>query len=327
MTHKICLSAAALLALLLALPAPALAYDGATPDQPNRLSAGLSHTAYVDEHGTLWTWGSNQEGKLGADTQETGVDREGNQVAVSGTSLAVLEDVRSVAAGGDFTVALKTDGTLWAWGGNDYGQLGNGTVVSAAQPVQVLDQVTAVSAGDYHVAAIRADGTLWTWGDNLYGQLGDGTLNSVSAPQQVLDNVTAVSAGANATAAVRSDGTLWTWGRNDAMQLGLTEAGAQVWEPGQVVELLPVQTVSAGTDQTVCLLTDGEVQAWGSPAMGQLGSGTPQEKAAEPDVQTADAGAVRVDIPSQKGMDRVPLVLLALSGAVLVVAGVVTRRH
>ena len=375
MTHKICLSAAALLALLLALPAPALAYDGATPDQPNRLSAGLSHTAYVDEHGTLWTWGSNQEGQLGAETQETGVDREGNQVAVSGTSLAVLEDVRSVAAGGDFTVALKTDGTLWAWGGNDYGQLGNGTVVSAAQPVQVLDQVTAVSAGDYHVAAIRADGTLWTWGDNLYGQLGDGTLNSVSAPQQVLDNVTAVSAGANATAAVRSDGTLWTWGdnlygqlgdgtrdsvpaphqvladvrfavmgdyhaaailsdgtlwtwgRNDAMQLGLTEAGAQVWEPGQVVELVPAQAVSAGTDQTVCLLTDGEVQAWGSPAMGQLGSGTPQEKAAEPDVQTADAGAVRVDIPSQKGMDRVPLVLLALSGAVLVVAGVVTRRH
>ena len=387
MTHKICLSAAALLALLLALPAPALAYDGATPDQPNRLSAGLSHTAYVDEHGTLWTWGSNQEGQLGAETQETGVDREGNQVAVSGTSLAVLEDVRSVAAGGDFTVALKTDGTLWAWGGNDYGQLGNGTVVSAAQPVQVLDQVTAVSAGDYHVAAIRADGTLWTWGDNLYGQLGDGTRDSVSAPHQVLTDVrfavmgdyhaaaiatdgtlytwgsnldgqlgngglgdttdegtgamlqlmpatvslpaavSNVTVGAGHTAAILSDGTLWTWGRNDAMQLGLTEAGAQMWEPGQVVELLPVQAVSAGTDQTVCLLTDGEVQAWGSPAMGQLGSGTPQEKAAEPDVQTADAGAVRVDIPSQKGMDRVPLVLLALSGAVLVVAGVVTRRH
>ena len=387
MTHKICLSAAALLALLLALPAPALAYDGATPDQPNRLSAGLSHTAYVDEHGTLWTWGSNQEGQLGAETQETGVDREGNQVAVSGTSLAVLEDVRSVAAGGAFTVALKTDGTLWAWGGNDYGQLGNGTVVSAAQPVQVLDQVTAVSAGDYHVAAIRADGTLWTWGDNLYGQLGDGTRDSVSAPHQVLADVrfavmgdyhaaaistdgtlytwgsnldgqlgtgglgdttdeetgatlqlmpTAVSlpaavsnvtVGAGHTAAILSDGTLWSWGRNDAMQLGLTEAGAQVWEPGQVVELVPAQAVSAGTDQTVCLLTDGEVQAWGSPAMGQLGSGTPQEKAAEPDVQPADAGAVRVDIPSQKGMDRVPLVLLALAGAVLGGAGAVTRRH
>ena len=146
---------------------------------------------------------------------------------------------------------------------------------------------------------------------------------AVSLPAAVSN----VTVGAGHTAAILSDGTLWTWGRNDAMQLGLTEAGAQVWEPGQVVELLPVQAVSAGTDQTVCLLSDGEVQAWGSPAMGQLGSGTPQEKAAEPDVQTADAGAVRVDIPSQKGMDRVPLVLLALSGAVLVVAGVVTRRH
>ena len=387
MTHKICLSAAALLALLLALPAPALAYDGATPDQPNRLSAGLSHTAYVDEHGTLWTWGSNQEGQLGAETQETGVDREGNQVAVSGTSLAVLEDVRSVAAGGDFTVALKTDGTLWAWGGNDYGQLGDGTLNSVSAPQQVLDNVTAVSAGANATAAVRSDGTLWTWGDNLYGQLGDGTRDSVSAPHQVLADVrfavmgdyhaaaistdgtlytwgsnldgqlgtgglgdttdegtgamlqlmpaavslpaavSNVTVGAGHTAAILSDGTLWTWGRNDAMQLGLTEAGAQVWEPGQVVELVPVQAVSAGTDQTVCLLTDGEVQAWGSPAMGQLGSGTPQEKAAEPDVQTADAGAVRVDIPSQKGMDRVPLVLLAASGIVLVVAGVVTRRH
>ncbi len=437
MTHKLCLSAAAFLALLLALPAPALAYDGATPDQPNRLSAGLSHTAYVDGNGTLWTWGSNQAGQLGAETQETDWDREGNQVTVSGTALAVLEDVRSVAAGGDFTIALKTDGTLWAWGGNDYGQLGNGTTAPSSQPVQVLDQVTAVSAGDYHVAAIRADGTLWTWGDDLYGQLGDGSLDSVSVPHQVLDNVTAVSAGANATAAVRSDGTLWTWGdnlfgqlgdgtrdsvsaphqvltdvrfavmgdyhaaaistdgtlytwgsnldgqlgtgglgdtmdedtgavlqltpaavslsapvsavtvgaghtaailtdgtlwtwgRNDAMQLGLTNTGAQVLEPEQIVELVPAQAVSAGTDQTVCLLTDGEVLAWGSPAMGQLGSGTPQAKAAEPEVQAeeADAGAVSVDLPSQKTASWVPLVVLAVSGAVVVIAGVVTRRH
>lgn len=440
MIHKLTLSAAALLALLLALPAPALAYDGAAADQPNRLSAGLSHTAYVDENGTLWTWGSNEAGQLGAETQETGLDREGNRVSVSGASLPVLEEVRSVAAGGDFTVALKTDGTLWAWGGNDYGQLGNGTVTPSAQPVQVLDNVTAVSAGDYHVAALRADGTLWTWGDDLYGQLGDGTLNNASAPRQVLDNVTAVSAGANATAAVRadgtlwtwgdnlfgqlgdgtresalaphqvltnvravvmgdyhaaaigtdgtlytwgsnldgqlgtgglgdtvdentgavlqcaptalslpapvtsvtlgaghtaailSDGTLWTWGRNDAMQLGLTNAGVQVLSPGQVVELVAAQAVSAGTDQTVCLLTDGEVLAWGSPAMGQLGSGTPQPQEAEPEETEAPAEdgaaqATTVAIPAQQPAPWVPLAVLAASGGVMVVLGRLTRRR
>ena len=175
MTHKICLSAAALLALLLALPAPALAYDGATPDQPNRLSAGLSHTAYVDEHGTLWTWGSNQEGQLGAETQETGVDREGNQVAVSGTSLAVLEDVRSVAAGGDFTVALKTDGTLWAWGQFRPAMLREGQVDSSDplvrtsaletecenEVVKITEGVAIAAACSDRVMAVMEDGSCW----------------------------------------------------------------------------------------------------------------------------------------------------------------------
>ena len=251
----------------------------------------------------------------------------------------VLDNVTAVSAGANATAAVRSDGTLWTWGDNLYGQLGDGTRDSVSAPHQVLADVCFAVMGDYHAAVISTDGTLYTWGSNLDGQLGTGGLGdttdegtgarlqltpaAVSLPAAVSN----VTVGAGHTAAILSDGTLWTWGRNDAMQLGLTEAGAQVWEPGQVVELVPVQAVSAGTDQTVCLLTDGEVQAWGSPAMGQLGSGTPQEKAAEPDVQPADAGAVRVDIPSQKGMDRVPLVLLALSGAVLVVAGVVTRRH
>ena len=127
--------------------------------------------------------------------------------------------------------------------------------------------------GDYHAAAISTDGTLYTWGSNLDGQLGTGGLGDTTdeetgATLQLTPTVVSlpaavsnVAVGAGHTAAILSDGTLWTWGRNDAMQLGLTEAGAQVWEPGQVVELVPAQAVSAGTDQTVCLLTDGEVQA------------------------------------------------------------------
>lgn len=152
------------------------------PDTPVRLSAGLSHTAFVDQEGVLWTWGSNQSGQLGAETQETGTDLEGTVIPLSSRPLQVMEDVASVSAGADFTVALKTDGTLWAWGGNDYGQLGNGSTTPSDLPICVLDQVTAVSAGDYHVAALRADGSLWTWGDNLYGQLGDGHLGKPVCP-------------------------------------------------------------------------------------------------------------------------------------------------
>ena len=169
-------SIAAALLLPVLLSSPASAYDMGAPDTPVRLSAGLSHTAFVDQEGVLWTWGSNQSGQLGAETQETGTDLEGTVIPLSSRPLQVMEDVASVSAGADFTVALKTDGTLWAWGGNDYGQLGNGSTTPSDLPICVLDQVTAVSAGDYHVAALRADGSLWTWGDNLYGQLGDGTL-------------------------------------------------------------------------------------------------------------------------------------------------------
>ena len=101
----------------------------------------------------LWAWGSNQAGQLGTETQETSTDLEGNPIPYASQPLAVMEDVVSASAGADFTVALKTDGTLWTWGGNDEGQLGTGTTEGSATPVQVLDQVTAVVAGDYHVAA------------------------------------------------------------------------------------------------------------------------------------------------------------------------------
>lgn len=102
------------LTLLFCSALPAGAYDMGEGDAPLRLSAGLSHTVYVDEEGTLWAWGSNQAGQLGGETQETGTDWEGNPIPASTQPLAVLEEVVSASAGADFTVALKTDGTLWA---------------------------------------------------------------------------------------------------------------------------------------------------------------------------------------------------------------------
>ena len=260
-------SIAAALLLPVLLSSPASAYDMGAPDTPVRLSA---HTAFVDQEGVLWTWGSNQSGQLGAETQETGTDLEGTVIPLSSRPLQVMEDVASVSAGADFTVALKTDGTLWAWGGNDYGQLGNGSTTPSDLPICVLDQVTAVSAGDYHVAALRADGSLWTWGDNLYGQLGDGTLESRSAPAKVLDQAAAVSAGAGSTAALLGDQTLWTWGDNLFGQLG-DGTRASRSTPAKVLD--QVTAVSMGGYHAAALRADGTLWLWGSNIDGQLGNG------------------------------------------------------
>lgn len=258
------------LVLSLALSLPAAAYDMGAPDTPTRLSAGLAHTVYVDEDGVLWAWGSNQAGQLGAETQETGTGSQGETIPLSTVPLRVMEDVVSASAGADFTLALKADGTLWAWGGNDYGQLGNGTTEPALQPVQILDQVAAVSAGDYYAAALRTDGTLWTWGDNLYGQLGDGTLHSRTTPTLVLTQVTAVSAGVGATAALRSDGTLWTWGDNLFGQLGDGTLDSRPL-PRQILD--NVTAVSMGGYHALALRTGGTLWTWGSSIDGQLGLG------------------------------------------------------
>ena len=160
MKRHTAVSLAATFTLLCCSILPVGAYDMGSPEEPLRLSAGLSHTVYVDETGTLWAWGSNQASQLGTETQETSTDLEGNPIPYASQPLAVMEGVVSASAGADFTVALKADGTLWTWGGNDEGQLGTGTTEGSTTPVQVLDQVTAVVAGDYHVVALRIDGTL-----------------------------------------------------------------------------------------------------------------------------------------------------------------------
>ena len=262
-----------LLGLVLALAAavPAGAYEMGEAGEPCRLSAGLSHCAYVDEEGVLWTWGSGLAGQLGVPLEEKGLDLQGELVPLSEEPQKVMEGVASVSTGGSFTLALKTDGTLWAWGANEAGQLGTGDRTARLMPVQVLDNVAAISAGDRHSAALRTDGTLWTWGDNLYGQLGDGTLTGRAQPAQVLTGVTAVSAGAGSTGAVREDGTLWTWGENLFGQLGDGTVQNRSL-PAQVLE--GVTAVALGGYHTAALDTAGRLWMWGSNIDGQLGGGT-----------------------------------------------------
>ena len=88
----------------------------------------------------------------------------------------------SISAGGFHTIAIKTDGSLWAWGRNDIGQLGDGTTINKNSPVQIATNWAKISAGFYHTIAIKTDGSLWAWGSNGFGQLGDGTTTNSNIP-------------------------------------------------------------------------------------------------------------------------------------------------
>lgn len=130
-----------------------------------------------------------------------------------------------ISAGWYHTVALKSDSTVWAWGCNDHGQLGDGTTTDyRSDPAQVggLRGVIAIAVGEQHTVALKSEGTVWTWGYNTYGQLGDGSNAERNTPVQVsgLSDITAIAAGWEHTIALKSDGTVWTWGNNSDGQLG-----------------------------------------------------------------------------------------------------------
>ena len=134
------------------------------------------------------------------------------------------------------SLARRNDGTVWAWGGGSWDQLGDGNTAGSPTPVQVsgLSRATAIAAGNYHSLAVRDDGTVWAWGGGWWGQLGDGTTTQAPTPVQVKDltGATAVAGSDNHSLAVRNDGTVWGWGNNGVGQLG---------DPSTVQTFTPVQ--------------------------------------------------------------------------------------
>jgi hypothetical protein len=181
-----------------------------------------------------------------------------------------------VAAGANHTVALRGDGTLWAWGDNSSGQLGDGSISRRTAPVQIGSATNwvGVAAGANHTVAPRGDGTLWAWGYNSSGQLGDGSTTPRTAPVQIgsATNWVGVAAGANHTVALRGDGTLWAWGDNGFGQLG-NGSTTQRNAPVQIGSATDWVGVAAGIYHTVALRGDGTLWAWGYNGSGQLGDG------------------------------------------------------
>jgi len=185
--------------------------------------------------------------------------------------LLMTQAAMAVTAGGFYTLAIKSDGTLWAWGKNSEGQLGDGSNDATSVPKLVASGFSAVAAGDKHTLALKPDRTLWAWGLNGNGQLGDGTQISRSSPVSVGSGFSSMSAGEQHTVALKSDGSLWAWGYNVNGQVGDGTASQR---------LSPVKigtdfvSVAAGYQHTLAIKNDGSLWAWGNNGSGQLGDGT-----------------------------------------------------
>jgi alpha-tubulin suppressor-like RCC1 family protein len=236
-----------------------------------QVSCGRFHTAAIKTDGSLWIWGRNNEGQLGDNTT--------TQRNIPVTTFSGGTNWKQVSCGRQYTTAIKTDGSLWGWGENNFGQLGDNTTTNRNIPVTTFaggNNWKQVAGGYNHTAAIKTDGSLWTWGRNSYGALGTNDTNNRTTP------VTTFTGGTNwksvecgqASVAIKTDGSLWTWGRNNSGQLGnntntdrstpvTTFAGGTNWK-----------SVARGQDNISAIKTDGTLWNWGRGDLGMLGNNT-----------------------------------------------------
>jgi alpha-tubulin suppressor-like RCC1 family protein len=232
---------------------------------------GARSTLVLKSDGTVWTWGANFSGKLGIGLDQAGLARMLVPAEVHGPgNVSYLNPMKAALAGEVHNLAVAYDGTVWAWGNNMFGQLGNGTTNAASTPVQVslLSSVTALGGRGYHSLAIQADGSVWAWGWNSTGELGNGTTNSTLVPVQVLGltNPAAVSGGYKYSIALMTNGTVFQWGHGRVIGNSYT--------PVQTPGLSNIIAISGGWDHALALASNGTVWAWGQNGVGEIGDGT-----------------------------------------------------
>lgn len=246
----------------------------------SQIAAGVDHSLAMSDSGVIFAWGLNKYGQLGLG--EIDEIKEDNLYLVTVPTLVANTAVSSTATtaighNSKFYATVKTDGTLWAWGNNVYGQLGDGTTLSKSSPVQVgtANNWIQVAQGQFHTVAIDTDGKIWSWGRNNYGQLGDGTFNNSSTPNQIGSSTiwSKVVCGLNSTMAIKTNGTLWGWGRNERGELG-NGTTTNVLAPTQIGSSTIWSQVAISSGHTVAVKTNGTLWSWGSNTHGQLGDGT-----------------------------------------------------
>jgi len=240
-------------------------------------AVGSSYAIYSD--GSLWAWGYNDSGQLGL----------GNRTNYSSPKqIGALTNWSAISGGTlSYALAIKTDGTIWSWGRNSYGQLGLGNTTNYSSPKQIgsLTNWAKVACGQGHTVAVKTDGTLWAWGYNLSaygapygGQLGVGNLTYYSSPKQVgaLTAWLNVSCAAYSTLAVKTDGTLWSWGMNSNGPyggLGLLGLGNNTSynSPKQAGSLTDWSSTENGVYNSFGIKINGTIWSWGEGYLGSLG--------------------------------------------------------
>jgi len=234
-----------------------------------------SRTIVLKNDGTVWAWGRNDYGQIG----------DGTTTHRSTPTQINITNVKEIVVGrstdyikSDFTLALKNDGTVWAWGWNGNGELGDGTTTNRSIPTQVnINDVKGIATGTNNVFALKNDGTVWAWGWNGNGQLGDGTTTLRLIPTQIdITNVKEIVCGIRHTVALKNDGTVWAWGSNQYGQLG-DETTTNRLAPTEI-NITNVKKIVAGYFYTMALKNDGTLWAWGQGKDGQLGNGTLSNK-------------------------------------------------
>ena len=240
-----------------------------------RVASGKNHRLTINSRGELYAWGRNGEGQLGIGTT---TDNELTPQRVGSDS-----DWKAVSGGDDYSLALKSNGTLYAWGRNDRGQLGIGGTGSETTPRQVgnADDWKTIAAGKNHSLAIKSDGTLYAWGANHVGQLGNGengtNFNDKSkdktAPIQIGTDRDwqTISAGNDYSSALKDAGALYTWGSNVVGELG---DGTTTNKSSPTRISTGWSAVSGGDSHILAIKTDNTLHSWGGNDSGQLGIGT-----------------------------------------------------
>jgi len=184
-------------------------------------------------------------------------------------------EIVQVVAGGSHSATVTKDGSLYMWGWNFHGQLGDGTTTDRYTPVKIMDNVASVSLGGYHSAAITKDGSLYMWGCNGNGRLGDGTTTDRYTPVKIMDNVASVSLGGYHSAAITKNGSLYTWGYNEYGQLG-DGTSSHKTKPVKIMD--NIVSVSLGGYHSAAITKDGSLYMWGFNYRGRLGDGTTASK-------------------------------------------------